>query len=483
MSVQGPDSFGSLTSDLTSILRIPVSDTERRPYQSERFYHSRSTNSERTNSRNSRQTITNNSSENDFRGFSAAKNENQDLETDNFPQGHRKTGYWCDPRNNSPENNENPLDFSGFVNNGNQNLNSVKNNQSNRHDTLRNSYTPHSSNELGIAGLSPANPQTVHAQQNLPMLTKHSILQQSPPRYPLYLTYSARKASYKDWPVNLKTAEEMADGGFFHATSSNGNDCVRCFQCGIGLRNWDPEDDPWVEHARWSSKCCYLREKKGQAFVDLVQKAVRQAQIEEALSKNSGNNGKDVEADSPPVTNGTDTSSFKPSPTERKNPLLTSAAQSVLDLGYLPRIVKKAVDEILNEKGWIGMTGTNILQVVLGYEEELQRQKEGYGQKQTVNQIIKVPSTGRAIHTIKTISKSKDYKTLLSENEELKEQKTCKICCEETVSIVFLPCGHLVCCAQCSPALKDCPVCRTNIKGTVRVCLADDTYKSEKTFS
>lgn len=61
--------------------------------------------------------------------------------------------------------------------------------------------------------------------------------------------------------------------------SSNGNDCVRCFQCGIGLRNWDPEDDPWVEHARWSSKCSYLRLKKGQGFVDLVQAAVREAQI------------------------------------------------------------------------------------------------------------------------------------------------------------------------------------------------------------
>jgi hypothetical protein len=40
------------------------------------------------------------------------------------------------------------------------------------------------------------------------------------------------------------------------------NDHVRCFYCGIGLQNWDSEDNPFVEHARWSSECQYLKDKK-----------------------------------------------------------------------------------------------------------------------------------------------------------------------------------------------------------------------------
>ena len=44
-------------------------------------------------------------------------------------------------------------------------------------------------------------------------------------------------------------------------------DCVRCFFCAIGLRNWEKGDDPWAEHARWSQKCSYVLEKKGFAFV------------------------------------------------------------------------------------------------------------------------------------------------------------------------------------------------------------------------
>lgn len=41
----------------------------------------------------------------------------------------------------------------------------------------------------------------------------------------------------------------------------------------------------------------------------------------------------------------------QPTNAERKNPLLSDAAQSVLAMGYLPRIVKMAVDKVLQSKG------------------------------------------------------------------------------------------------------------------------------------
>ena len=43
---------------------------------------------------------------------------------------------------------------------------------------------------------------------------------------------------------------------------------------------------------------------------------------------------------------------------------------------------------------------------------------------------------------------------LLDENTRLKEQKTCKVCMDEEVGVVFLPCGHLVVCVNCAPSLK-----------------------------
>ena len=44
-------------------------------------------------------------------------------------------------------------------------------------------------------------------------------------------------------------------------------DTVICYSCDGGLCNWEEEDDPWIEHARWYPRCTYVRQKKGYKFV------------------------------------------------------------------------------------------------------------------------------------------------------------------------------------------------------------------------
>lgn len=58
-------------------------------------------------------------------------------------------------------------------------------------------------------------------------------------------------------------------------TSGEG-DTVRCFQCDGGLQQWDPRDDPWIEHTRWFPHCAYVRQVKGVEYVELVQRAIRE---------------------------------------------------------------------------------------------------------------------------------------------------------------------------------------------------------------
>ena len=58
------------------------------------------------------------------------------------------------------------------------------------------------------------------------------------------------------------------------------------------------------------------------------------------------------------------------------------------------------------------------------------------------------------------------------ENRRLKDQRTCKICMDREIGVVFLPCGHLISCVQCAPALKDCPLCRQPIHGTVKTYMS-----------
>ncbi|KAK3605788.1 hypothetical protein CHS0354_033991 [Potamilus streckersoni] len=95
------------------------------------------------------------------------------------------------------------------------------------------------------------------------------------PKHPEHATLSSRINSYTSWPSYLdQTPQQMAEAGFFYAGI---NDCTRCFQCGGGLRNWEPGDNPWIEQARCYPQCAYVLGKRGQIFVNAVLK--KQAEL------------------------------------------------------------------------------------------------------------------------------------------------------------------------------------------------------------
>jgi hypothetical protein len=61
---------------------------------------------------------------------------------------------------------------------------------------------------------------------------------------------------------------------------------------------------------------------------------------------------------------------------------------------------------------------------------------------------------------------------LEKENIRLKDATTCKVCMNEQLDTVFLPCGHLTCCEGCSSKVRHCPICRKFIKATVKAFLS-----------
>lgn len=52
--------------------------------------------------------------------------------------------------------------------------------------------------------------------------------------------------------------------------------------------------------------------------------------------------------------------------------------------------------------------------------------------------------------------------------EQLPAEDLCKICMDAPVEAVFLECGHLVACLNCSKILSECPVCRQYISRIIR---------------
>ncbi|KAK0064359.1 baculoviral IAP repeat-containing protein 7, partial [Biomphalaria pfeifferi] len=78
----------------------------------------------------------------------------------------------------------------------------------------------------------------------------------SPPSYPAYLSYTKRMESFMAWPAgNIHAPEDLAYNGFFYAGYS---DCVRCHQCGLGLKSWKQGDNILDEHKKFRPTCQFL---------------------------------------------------------------------------------------------------------------------------------------------------------------------------------------------------------------------------------
>jgi len=48
----------------------------------------------------------------------------------------------------------------------------------------------------------------------------------------------------------------------------------------------------------------------------------------------------------------------------------------------------------------------------------------------------------------------------------------CSVCMENQPDVVFLPCGHVACCSQCSDGVKACPICRKDIENKQKLFFA-----------
>ncbi|XP_029968403.1 E3 ubiquitin-protein ligase XIAP [Salarias fasciatus] len=209
--------------------------------------------------------------------------------------------------------------------------------------------------------------------------------------------------------------ERLARAGFY---STGTGDKVLCFRCGGGLKGWQPEEDPWEEHAKHYPGCSFVLAEKGQEFVSNIQLR--------GPSHNQSN---------PSHQNGF---------SGAKNDVLQSPmAQKAIEMGLDPSVV----ENIILEK--ISRTGS-------GYSS-LERLIE--------DTLSNTPGSDAA----KTEEKDEDP---LEKLRKLQQEKQCKICMDRDICIVFIPCGHLVSCKECSGSLVKCPICCQSISQKIMTYIA-----------
>lgn len=203
-------------------------------------------------------------------------------------------------------------------------------------------------------------PNSKPEDQSYTHLEKLGIQKTRGPSHPDYHLYETRFNTFLNWPKSLKQKPvDLASAGFFYLGIG---DQTLCFHCGGGLKDWEESDDPWEQHALWFPKCNYLLLKKGQEFVEQVQK------------KHTG----------------------------EENKVEVASSEEVLEAATKDTVATLEADENKSEEG----------------------------------------------------------------------VKLCKICYKNELGVVFLPCGHMVACADCASALTECAVCRKPLQATVRAFLS-----------
>lgn len=58
---------------------------------------------------------------------------------------------------------------------------------------------------------------------------------------------------------------------------------------------------------------------------------------------------------------------------------------------------------------------------------------------------------------------------LLQQIETALEEHECRICLQESMDVVFQPCGHFCVCKNCASQMDKCPVCRREIRHQIYI--------------
>ncbi|XP_045195698.2 baculoviral IAP repeat-containing protein 3-like [Mercenaria mercenaria] len=257
------------------------------------------------------------------------------------------------------------------------------------------------------------------------------------PKFPQYALVPKRFESFKEWPEHIPVDKEaLVEAGLVY---TGVGDSVRCFFCGGGLRNWECGDVPMEEHAKWYPKCPHILLVKGQEYVD---KLIR---------------GEKPDAE--------EVDNTKKSSASETNLLGSVAARSCIEMGFAEELVKEAINIFIEKQGNTDFKGADLCEILFDLEE---------------SQDVTVLTDKLEDCVVDDNDKIEPLETLLEENHRLKENQLCKICLDSRADVIFLPCGHRVCCPQCAPALTKCPVCRQTVNGQIKAFFATTFSSSQE---
>ncbi|XP_045195973.2 baculoviral IAP repeat-containing protein 3-like [Mercenaria mercenaria] len=276
------------------------------------------------------------------------------------------------------------------------------------------------------------------------------------PKHPDYAIKAVRLSSFLNWCQDVMEPEHLAEAGFYN---TGVQDCVRCFFCGGGMKNWENGDNAWIEHARWFPNCAYVKQCKGENFVTMCRMANIDHMTANGEMQNLATTTWNLESCGELVED------------QLIEDLNSAAAKLVMGMGYKQEDVEHAITFAREKYGSAELRAQYILESLLDNTYSSNDGARGYSNQTSCGTDKHSPNQGSTSDSRladENNSESSEKHKLLEENRQLRSQMTCKICMDKDACIVFLPCGHMVSCVECAHALRKCAVCRSLIQGTVR---------------
>ncbi|GAB0098210.1 Death-associated inhibitor of apoptosis 1 [Sergentomyia squamirostris] len=329
-----------------------------------------------------------------------------------------------------------------------------------------------------------------------------------------------RLLTFENWTVAFIDKQKLAMLGFYFLGYQ---DVVKCAFCRVEIGRWEPADDVFTEHYRWSTNCPLLR-RRPTSNVPLDAEALNRA-LPSVSYDTCGPCGVTAPPHRPPTfseashqsistDNFTTAALFYHNPPRRCDYAeLEIEANRLATFREWPRNLKMKPEELCdagffytgigdrvqcfscggglkdwedNDCAWeqhaLWYDNCEYLKLIKG-QKYIEAVKAKHAQKHSVSEAgtqesVASSSTAEltAHHhqsppapTAEHPSRVGDESSIPKASGDALENKLCKICFVNEYNTAFLPCGHVVACAKCASSVTSCPLCREPFTTVTRI--------------
>ncbi|NXW64058.1 BIR7B protein, partial [Eurystomus gularis] len=272
-----------------------------------------------------------------------------------------------------------------------------------------------------------------------------------------------RLRTFWQWPhTSPVSPQDLVKAGFFFLGP---RDEVQCFCCGGVLKDWHPGDCPAAEHQRFFPSCKFIcGEDVGNQEMLPLQQAFDTVDGQ-FLSLLPGMDSEETAL-----------------PSEPRHPEMETEEMRLSTFQNWPQYTDMCPEQLARA----GFFYTGQIDIVRCFHCDGGVRSWSFGDDPWREHAKWYPgcefllqSRGRAfVNRVQDLGFffffGKDTTQMSTEQQlqRLQEERICKVCMEKDVSVVFVPCGHLIACRECALGLKDCPICREFIERRVRTFMS-----------